>query len=528
MFLTGETQLKLALTLLIAFVSCPPANAQIATLTAREIDMDRIHVRFGDPEGPTPVYETGFEILDGFAASAFGTILTGQNAYYVPQGGKSADLQAFTYADNALELPLNPRGGQQFVGGAAPGDRLPSKAQRDISFDPNSCEFGFDIVVSHRGGRPADKAIGGVSIEQFSGPQLMVAIATWSDPNLATTWDAEYIWYDAAGQQLQERVPAAAFQNMPADHWYQWGTLVDFLSNRITAVSIMDLSTMEIVVYEPPDRYLSGGQSRVSARPSPMSFRLFLAGSESSGNILGIDNIGFLPPDVTQRMMLMDVQMTACPGAVEVSWSDAPPNVRLELIVGNRAGPSELPSGPCAGTQIFVSGNITLAASMDSGPGHGRIMGNASAGACGKYLELIAVDPDGLVCWKSAPAPVGVQPPASGYCAYRADCILGDYSQFGGNVGPINSGLICVKARAFLSIARTVPFRSVFVCNHFLSCQQRIVGWMDFVVRHRYLGKRYDGWAAVGYKMNLYGCSQAPLLPLNFQYRNNERCTFCP
>src|SRR5690349_11978910 len=67
-----------------------------------------------------------------YNASAAGTLLTGQQGWYVPVAG-SPDYNAYTYAGNALNLPTNPTGGSQFVGGVSAGTAF-ARAQQDVNF----------------------------------------------------------------------------------------------------------------------------------------------------------------------------------------------------------------------------------------------------------------------------------------------------------------------------------------------------------------------------------------------------------
>ena len=57
-------------------------------------------------------YSSTFE---GLSASAAGTVLTGQDGYYIPAGTTSVDFLAYTYAGNALGAPSNPGGAFSLV-----------------------------------------------------------------------------------------------------------------------------------------------------------------------------------------------------------------------------------------------------------------------------------------------------------------------------------------------------------------------------------------------------------------------------
>ena len=60
-------------------------------------------------------FETEFE-APTYPGSADGTVLTGQDGWYLPSG---IDQHVYTYTDNVLGLPANPNGGDQFIGGTS-------------------------------------------------------------------------------------------------------------------------------------------------------------------------------------------------------------------------------------------------------------------------------------------------------------------------------------------------------------------------------------------------------------------------
>ena len=86
-------------------------------------------------------YTSDFENLN---ASAGGTILTGQDGFYLPSG---VDFNAYTYAGNVLGFVQNPVGGNQFVAGEGPGDGTNyARAQRDITWGAGYVELEYDVA----------------------------------------------------------------------------------------------------------------------------------------------------------------------------------------------------------------------------------------------------------------------------------------------------------------------------------------------------------------------------------------------
>ncbi|MCC6907460.1 MAG: hypothetical protein IT430_05920 [Phycisphaerales bacterium] len=112
-----------------------------------------------------------------------------------------------------------------------------------------------------------------------------------------------------------------------------------------------------------------------------------LIGPMGSGNILGLAYIPAEPSGPTLRVT------GACPGVVTVAWFDATPNSQMGIVFASTTGNLIIPNGPCQGTQLGLSAqNIQLVNTVNTGGGSGQVSGNAGAGACGGYLQLVIVD----------------------------------------------------------------------------------------------------------------------------------------
>src|SRR6266550_3216169 len=96
---------------------------------------------------------TNFE-PPAYAGSAAGTLLTGQNGWYVPVAG-SPDYNVYTYAGNTLTLPVNPvTGGTQFVGGVSAGTVF-ARSQHDLDFSTsNVWTLSYDVAHRYNGTLP--------------------------------------------------------------------------------------------------------------------------------------------------------------------------------------------------------------------------------------------------------------------------------------------------------------------------------------------------------------------------------------
>jgi hypothetical protein len=234
-------------------------------------------------------YASGFENLD---ASPGGVSLTGQDSYYIPPGTDSVDFLVYTYAGNALALPPNSTGGDQFIGGTGPAGDVYARAQRDVSFAAGAIwTLGYDFAATYLGAPPSANNIGSFSLRnEPAGVTHEIHLMSWVNPDDPTLFNAFYMAYDTNGDQFAQpgESPGPAWENLELNHWYHSWTMIDLDTNMILEVGIIDLETMEESTYEPSDWYLAGG---IGGSPDmPESFRFF-AGGGVEGNSLAFDNI---------------------------------------------------------------------------------------------------------------------------------------------------------------------------------------------------------------------------------------------
>lgn len=232
-----------------------------------------------------------------YAGSAEGTIITGQDGFYIPVAD-SQNGMVYTYTDNILGIPQNPNGGSQFAGVTGGDIGLPqpfARAQRDIVYGNGTGTWtaSFDIAITFNGNLPTAQNIGSFSTQVFPNEATFIALATWTDPATAANWNADYVWFDAAGTQLIESVNDPGFQNLQVNHWYRWSTTFDLDTNLITEVALTDLTTNTTVTNNPVGKYLWGGSA---GAPSPTGFRLFAGSNTVEGNTLGFDNVDISSP----------------------------------------------------------------------------------------------------------------------------------------------------------------------------------------------------------------------------------------
>ncbi len=241
----------------------------------------------------TAQYVSDFE-APLYEGSAMGTIITGQDEFYIPVVD-SQDGLVYTYAGNALGIPMNPSGGGEQFAGVTGGDvGLPvpfARAQRDVVYGDGTGVWTvtFDIAATFLGDGGSAQNIGSFSTQLFDAEATLIALATWTDEADPTAWNAGYVWYNAQGTQINEAVDNPAFQELDTEHWYRWSTTFNLDTNQIAEVSITDLTTNITVTHSPVGRFLVGGSAGGKAPPS--GFRLFAGSGAVAGNTLAFDNV---------------------------------------------------------------------------------------------------------------------------------------------------------------------------------------------------------------------------------------------
>lgn len=229
-----------------------------------------------------------------YSGSAAGIDLNGQGTFFNPVAG-SASGQVYTYAGNAVGLPVNPTGGLQFIGSTGPGGAVFSRSQTPASYGAGTGTWtvAFDIATTFNGQLPSAQNIGSFSTQGFPADRTFIALARWVDPTTATEWNADYVWFDGAGTQLTETVADPGFQNLAINHWYRWSTTFNLDTNQILEVSLTDITGGGVVTHNPIDRYLVGGAAGGALPPS--GYRFFGGASGVAGNTLGFDNVTIIP-----------------------------------------------------------------------------------------------------------------------------------------------------------------------------------------------------------------------------------------
>lgn len=231
-------------------------------------------------------YGTGYE-APAYAGSAAGVVQTGQDGWYNPVAG-SNDFSVFSYAGNPYGIPANPQGQDQFSGGRSSGGSAFARSQRDVSFAAGGLwRATYDVCGAFNGALPTADNLGSFSLQPSTTAAYWQSLYTWTDVATASTFDAKYIFFDAAGVQQTAAVPGPAWAGLSLRQWYRQSTLWDFSTNQVLEVSITDLTSGVTTTTNPAGWYMAGGAA--GGLPMATAIRTFTGGND--GNITAWDNL---------------------------------------------------------------------------------------------------------------------------------------------------------------------------------------------------------------------------------------------
>ncbi len=246
------------------------------TLAAVVVVCSIAPLAFGD-------FTADFEAPD-YNGSAAGTLLTGQQGWYLPSGD---DYNLYTYADNPFGMTaVNPTGGDQFAAGLPPGvGTTHGRGQHDETLTAGSrVLYGYDF-----NGKSllADPSLAASNVGSFSvqpSGESYIALMIWNSP--ADTYRFEYIVDDVLGEGISPN-PVVSSALEP-DHWYRAEAIVDYDLNRVIQSTLIDLETLEETTIMPEDWFL---RDQPSAGELSTGFRMFNFWAAEQSNMLAFDNV---------------------------------------------------------------------------------------------------------------------------------------------------------------------------------------------------------------------------------------------
>jgi len=241
-------------------------------------------------------YYTGFE-LPQVAASVGGTVVTGQDGWYLPVAG-SLDQKSFLYTGNTLGFVQNPVGGNQFLAGVSTGAAV-ARAQHNFPFgSTGQFTVAWDMASQFApgGALPTAPNLSSFSLNHstlaagaFRGFISLQNYVNSADPTQG--FKVEFNVFNAAGVPTNNQSPGMAWTSLQFNHWYRQYVTFDLTSNLISQIVLVDLHTGIGTFTSPTGWYLNGGIS--TALPGPDAVRFFVGGS--AGSTMGWDNLNIVP-----------------------------------------------------------------------------------------------------------------------------------------------------------------------------------------------------------------------------------------
>jgi hypothetical protein len=282
--------------------------------------------------------------FEGVTASAAGTILTGQNAWYIPVTG-SIDMFAFTYAGNAYALPALGVGGVNFAGGASDGVAF-GRAAHDLTYDAGvwTQTSYFCAKWDNGAALPVDN-IGSFSLNRggdaFGSYQGLITLLSWMEPGVNANSEIrfQFVAFNDVGAQTTY---FPGIIGVVQNHWYRATVTFDLVANRFLGFALTDMDTgVSIWRLRPFDDgaggfielYLAGGPNNGAGLPPPTGVRMFAGSSAATaGNKVGWDNV-----KATTGMLSVAETVTPGPGIVlagDIRSSFEDDGLRLETRPG--------------------------------------------------------------------------------------------------------------------------------------------------------------------------------------------------
>jgi hypothetical protein len=230
-----------------------------------------------------------------YSGSAGGTLLTGQDGWYLPVVG-STDWNVHTYAGNTLGVVANPAGGgSQFAAGVSQGT-TPStafaRAQRAENWGASPAfVVSYDVNHQYLGQLPTAQNLGSWSLQPSTTAITGQDLHVWDDINTAASWSLQFNLFDAAGAPILNQSPGASWVGLQLNHWYRVEHTISFVNNQWTSTSITDLHTNVTDTFNTTSWYMSGGTNPIL--PMPTDHRFFAGGN--TGNTFAVDNLSITP-----------------------------------------------------------------------------------------------------------------------------------------------------------------------------------------------------------------------------------------
>jgi len=229
-----------------------------------------------------------------YSGSAAGTVLSGQQGWYLPvTSPPGKDYNVFTYANNAYGFVQNPEGGAQFAAGRSEGSTNYARAEHLYDWGTGEWTVTWDIAAQFNGTLPASDYLGSFSLQPSATARYWQTLFVWNNLNTADKWHINYITRENA---LPGVTPGPAWDNLDPNHWYRLWTTFSMATGGITEVAIKDLTTGIKTTLQVNWTFVN------PTNPDPTALRFFTGGTVA-GNICAWDNLNVIPEPASLLLM---------------------------------------------------------------------------------------------------------------------------------------------------------------------------------------------------------------------------------
>lgn len=240
--------------------------------------------------------------FESLSASGTGTMISGQNGWYLAPVAGSVDGSVFTYSGNTPGFVNNASGGNNFAGGSSVSGTTPIRMQHAVTFaNTGLWVMSVDFNFAFSGAPPVANNLGSVSLQPSTTNNAFQTLYAYDNNSLGnpTGYRALFGFAGATGGALvlQTAPTGPQWDNLVFNHWYRQTVTWDAAANQIVETTLTDMTAGgPTATFNPTDWFLSGGQNNVLAQALATDVRLFVSGGNAnSTNFGGYDNFSIGP-----------------------------------------------------------------------------------------------------------------------------------------------------------------------------------------------------------------------------------------
>lgn len=220
--------------------------------------------------------------METLTASPTGSILTGQDGFYIPTAG-GYDGNVYTYAGNPLGVPVNPNGGANFYAGVSTAvSPYYVREQHPLTLPSSVIHIECDMLCNYIGTGTASQYAGSVSLQDSTASRFSNMLCSWNTATPVLTWDC-FLQSGAAIVAIGD----PAFAGLATNVWHHWGITIDLTNELYVDFTITNGAT-NVTTHYVPTTPMPLGNAGLNY-PNPTGFRFFTGGT-TGDNVFAIDN----------------------------------------------------------------------------------------------------------------------------------------------------------------------------------------------------------------------------------------------